>query len=78
MRHVLPDLATGDIVNLGQIGTAQPLWTGSPGAGQAFQLYVNVVNQEISLHLPPAHGLCHAAAAAARGRGGAALARWLC
>ncbi len=49
--NVLPDLATGDIVNLGQIGTAQPLWTGSPGAGQAFQLYVNVVNTEVSLHL---------------------------
>ncbi len=49
--NVLPDLATGDIVNLGQVGTAQPLWTGSPGAGQAFQLYVNVVNTEVSLHL---------------------------
>ena len=49
--NVVPDLATGDIVNLGQIGNALPLWTGSPSAGQAFQFYVNVVNTEISLHL---------------------------
>ena len=49
--NVVPDLATGDIVNVGQIGNAAPLWNASPGSGQGFQLYVNVVNQEISLHL---------------------------
>ena len=48
--NVVPDLATGDIVNVGQIGTATPLWIGSPSSGQGFQLYVNVVNQEVSLH----------------------------
>jgi len=49
--NVVPDLATGDIVNVESIGTSQPLWTGTPGSGQGFQLYVNVVNQEVSLHL---------------------------
>jgi hypothetical protein len=49
--NVVPDLATGDIVNVGQIGNAAPLWNASPGSGQGFQLYVNVVNQEVSLHL---------------------------
>ena len=48
--NVVPDLATGDIVNVGQVGTAAPLWIGSPSSGQGFQLYVNVVNQEVSLH----------------------------
>ena len=49
--NVVPDLATGDIVNVGQIGNAAPLWNASPGSGQGFQLYVNVVNQVVSLHL---------------------------
>ena len=49
--NVVPDLATGDIVNVEQVGTSQPLWTGTPGSGQGFQLYANVVNQEVSLHL---------------------------
>ena len=49
--NVVPDLATGDIVNVESIGTSQPLWTGTPGSGQGFQIYVNVVNQEVSLHL---------------------------
>ena len=49
--NVVPDLATGDIVNVGQVGSAAPLWNASPGSGQGFQLYVNVVNQEVSLHL---------------------------
>ena len=49
--NVVPDLATGDIVNVGQIGNAAPLWNASPGSGQGFQLYVNVVNQVASLHL---------------------------
>lgn len=49
--NVVPDLATGDIVNVETIGTSQPLWTGTPGSGQGFQLYANVVNQEVSLHL---------------------------
>ena len=49
--NVVPDLATGDIVNVGQVGDAAPLWNASPGSGQGFQLYVNVVNQEVSLHL---------------------------
>ena len=49
--NVVPDLATGDIVNVQTIGTSQPLWTGTPSSGQGFQLYANVVNQEVSLHL---------------------------
>ena len=49
--NVVPDLATGDIVNVEQVGTSQPLWTGTPGSGQGFQLYANVVNQKVSLHL---------------------------
>ena len=49
--NVTPDLSTGDIVTVTQIGTATPLWTGTPGSGQGFQLYVNVVNSEVSLHL---------------------------
>ena len=49
--NVVPDLATGDIVNVEQVGTSQPLWIGTPGSGQGFQLYANVVNQEVSLHL---------------------------
>jgi hypothetical protein len=49
--NVVPDLTTGDIVNVGQVGTGAPLWNASLGSGQGFQLYVNVVNEEVSLHL---------------------------
>lgn len=49
--NVVPDMSTGDMVSVGQIGTAEPLWIGSPTSGQGFQLYINVVNQEVSLHL---------------------------
>lgn len=49
--NVVPDLKTGDEVRIGQVGTTQPLWYGSPGSGQGFTLFINVVNQTISLHL---------------------------
>jgi len=49
--NVVPDLSTGDIVTVTQIGTATPIWSGAPTSGQGFQLYINVVNTEISLHL---------------------------
>lgn len=49
--NVVPDLSTGDIVTVGAVGDVAPLWTGSTGAGQGFQFYVNVVNTEVSLHL---------------------------
>jgi hypothetical protein len=49
--NVVPDLTTGDIVNVGQVDNAAPLWNASLGSGQGFQLYVNVVNEEVSLHL---------------------------
>lgn len=49
--NVVPDLSTGDIVNAEQIGSANPLWNGSTASGQGFQLYVNIVNTQVSLHL---------------------------
>ncbi len=49
--NVVPDLSTGDIVTVTQIGTATPIWSGAPSSGQGFQLYINVVNTEISLYL---------------------------
>jgi hypothetical protein len=49
--NVVPDLETGDEVIVGQVGSTQPLWFGSPSTGQGFRLYVNVVNQTVSLHL---------------------------
>lgn len=49
--NVVPDLGTGDIVTIGGVGDVSPLWTSSTSSGQGFQFYVNVVNQEVSLHL---------------------------
>lgn len=49
--NVVPDLGTGDIVTIGGVGDVSPLWTSTTSSGQGFQFYVNVVNQEVSLHL---------------------------
>jgi hypothetical protein len=49
--NVVPDLTTGDIVTIGGVGDVAPLWTATPGSGQGFQFFVNVVNEEVSLHL---------------------------
>lgn len=49
--NVVPDLGTGDIVTIGGVGDVSPLWTSSTSSGQGFQFYVNVLNQEVSLHL---------------------------
>lgn len=50
--NTTPDLQTGDRVTVQSTGSNQkPLWIGTTSAGEGFGLYVNVLNNAVTLHL---------------------------